>query len=117
LRRGWIATVLLAALLIPMLAGVLPRAAVSAEQALLADITRGICKPDQDPGMPATPVQHDMCCILCAAGSPPPAAKTAGLEILPLPDSRRTALVPEDPIGPRPGLYRAPAIPRGPPAA
>jgi hypothetical protein len=116
--RGWVATLLLAAFLVPIVLSLLPKAASSAEQVFLADVSRGICTTDRQPGKPAMPVQHDMCCVLCATGgSPPPAGKAVALEIAPPLDIRRLVLIPEELQSPRPGLHRTPAIPRGPPAA
>ena len=85
---------LLLAILAPVLFGIMPVPAMSAEQQLINDISGSICSPlgHSDTGERA-PAQHEHCCILCGplnhvlgtAGTPAlaiaPSLKLRGMDI------------------------------------
>lgn len=72
LVRHWVARSLVAALLFPLLLGLLPQPALSAAAALERDLAWSICDPGA--GVPGEhrerDQRHDAQCILCATGCP-----------------------------------------------
>ena len=109
---------LLLAMMVPVLLGLLPVPAMSAEQQLLNDISGNICSPHEPGGKnDRTPASHEHHCILCVASNPfLGVAKTLDLVIAPSLVLRRITLALVRDVAPptRPDL-RATA-PRGPPS-
>jgi len=72
LNRQWLARCLAAVLLLPLLLGLIPQTAISAEAALERDLAWSVC--EHDAGTPTDgkghEQKHDTQCILCVAGCP-----------------------------------------------
>lgn len=108
--------VLLIALLLPLVLGLMPQAAFSAQAQFDRDVAASLCAPESDGQDQDRHAGHDACCILCPAGSSVPVALRASAQpALPLLFRRAdSALTPADPV---PGLRAdlARIVPRGPP--
>lgn len=72
LNRQWLARCLAAVLLLPLLLGLIPQAALSAEAALERDLAWSVC--EHDAGTPTDgkghEQKHETQCILCVTGCP-----------------------------------------------
>src|SRR5262245_42253933 len=84
----FVARWLAALLVLPMLLGVLPPAAVPTEEALARDLALSVCTPNggEDRGTP--PASHDRQCVLCTMGcafAAPLLADRAGAALAPAP--------------------------------
>lgn len=118
-NRGIVSLALLVALVIPLLAGLLPQPALSAEAALARDIVASRCQPGEEPGQPGMDHQSRDCCILCSAAAAPVTAPdlSQGIAATPRRALPRLAGVAEDPAPPRIPFYDSDLSLRGPPAS
>lgn len=68
--RGRVALALILALFLPLLLGIIPQPALSAEAQLDWDIAASLCEPQgEGQGSRDQHAGHEQCCILCPAGA------------------------------------------------
>jgi hypothetical protein len=116
LAQGVIAHLLVLAFLLPAFVGLVPKPALTAEQAFAAALAASRCTTDNGGHpSPAAPVEHDQSCVLCQTHCP---AVPAGLDPVSkvAPRQRDADLIPwPASTRPHPAHWRLEGVPRGPP--
>lgn len=69
-NRIGIARLLVALLMLPAVLGLLPKPALTQEQAFAAALAASRCTGDSSPQIPDAPGRHDHSCILCQVSCP-----------------------------------------------